>query len=83
MHQGRYIWRFLNLANEVQISPLASKRIHTNVNFFCPQIDKISIGINTQAHDNGPLSIVGANCGILVFTHIDGEIYESTCGHGV
>ncbi len=51
--------------------------------FFRPQIDKTSIGINTQGHDNGPLPIVGTNCGILVFTHIDGEICESTCGHGV
>jgi len=29
------------------------------------------------------LPIVGTNCGIFVFTHIGGEICESTCGHGV
>ncbi len=63
--------------------PFGLEKDSTNLNFCCRQIDKTSIDINTQACDNGPLPIVGANCGIFVFTHIDGDNCESPCGHGV
>jgi hypothetical protein len=72
--------------SEARISLLTQKGIHTNMTMltFFVFTDTISNGIVIRAHDDGPLPIIGACCGINpIVTHNGGEVYESICGHGL
>ncbi len=78
--------KFLDLVNEVQISPFGSKgdsHKHDRVDFCHLQVNTTSIGINIGMHNDGHFPPIGANCGIHVFIHNGEEVFENTYGHDV